>query len=319
MPDRPGNTEKNTQDSAPGSTSRLKGLRAIGFAFLYALIFALAQIIAGMMVLGYLTTGAIVRAEAAGTLDLTDNYALAEFVTTFVEAQFAPSLSWILLVACILSVLLSWLVVKVRRFNAKKFASLNSTTPLLLAASLLLGISISLTFNSVLSLPALEFFHDETTSAMQAMLFVSVLTAIVASTIVPTAEEIIFRGFMLNELRRGITLWPAIFLSSIIFGILHGTGQWAFIAVGIGLVLAWVALRTRSLYPAILAHVGINATSFAQVWLMSDTPSSFIVPTIAVGAIILIGTAVVISQETQPLSELEPAPEPTPKETPHED
>ncbi len=76
----------------------------------------------------------------------------------------------------------------------------------------------------------------------------------------PVAEETYFRGMLYGLLRERYGAWPAIGASAFIFAAAHVFvfGQYILVALPqlfvLGLVLALVVERTRSLYPAILLH-----------------------------------------------------------------
>ena len=73
-------------------------------------------------------------------------------------------------------------------------------------------------------------------------------------------EELAFRGFILSGLRRG-NLWAAILVSSLLFGATHGIIQQSMTTFAVGVVLAFVAIKTGSLFPAIVFHFLYNALS----------------------------------------------------------
>jgi len=81
-------------------------------------------------------------------------------------------------------------------------------------------------------------------------------------------EEILFRGVMFNMMqkvsagRRGP--WPALLLSSIIFGFAHlnnpplGDPRYIVLAIIAGLAYGWCYLRTGSLMPGVFAHTMVD-------------------------------------------------------------
>jgi hypothetical protein len=89
--------------------------------------------------------------------------------------------------------------------------------------------------------------------------------------LVPLTEELLFRGLVFRWLRQRLDFWPAAFISAAVFGIAHGTADKAVIAGLLGLALAWLFERSRSLAPAILLHQTYNSLAlmltFAAVWL----------------------------------------------------
>jgi membrane protease YdiL (CAAX protease family) len=89
--------------------------------------------------------------------------------------------------------------------------------------------------------------------------------------LVPLTEELLFRGLVFRWLRQRLDFWPAAFVSAAVFGVAHGSADKAVIAGLLGLPLAWLFEKSRSLVPAILLHQSYNSLAlmltFAAVWL----------------------------------------------------
>ncbi len=89
--------------------------------------------------------------------------------------------------------------------------------------------------------------------------------------LVPLTEELLFRGLLFRWLRQRLDFWPAAFVSAAVFGIAHGSADKVVIAGLLGLPLAWLFEKSRSLAPAILLHQTYNSLAlmltFAAVWL----------------------------------------------------
>ena len=92
----------------------------------------------------------------------------------------------------------------------------------------------------------------------------AVIYGVTAVTLVPIAEEILFRGLVHRALRTRLALWPAVALSSTVFGLAHWVGGDDFSTVAprifYGVLLALLLERTGSLYPGMVAHAYINLT-----------------------------------------------------------
>jgi len=86
------------------------------------------------------------------------------------------------------------------------------------------------------------------------------------------AEELFFRGFMQARLLRA---WPpaaAIATASVAFGILHMDWVHSPVAGLLGLYLGWIAWRSGSIVPAIIAHVVNNAMAVMGArWPLPET------------------------------------------------
>lgn len=76
---------------------------------------------------------------------------------------------------------------------------------------------------------------------------------------VPVMEELFFRGLLLFGLRARYGDKAAILVSACLFGVSHLDAVAAIYAAAAGLVLGWLALRTRSIWPGIALHAAVNA------------------------------------------------------------
>ena len=81
-----------------------------------------------------------------------------------------------------------------------------------------------------------------------------------AVVIVPVLEEIFYRGIVLQLLRRYCPLWLAVFVSAAFFGVTHlgNSATNAAFAFVVGGGLAWLLVRTGSLFATIACHASIN-------------------------------------------------------------
>lgn len=100
--------------------------------------------------------------------------------------------------------------------------------------------------------------------------------AVISVLVVGPAEELLFRGVVQGLLRRAMAAWPAIALTSVVFGVVHvaavvgTTGQafvYATIAALLGLVLGYTYERTGNLAVPALTHGLYNATLFSLQYL----------------------------------------------------
>lgn len=87
----------------------------------------------------------------------------------------------------------------------------------------------------------------------------AVLTMIVVAVVGPVLEEALLRGIVLGALRGRLGVWVSIAVSAVAFSLLHAS-LWSFLPLTVlGVALGWLAVRSRSLWPAIVAHVVYNA------------------------------------------------------------
>jgi CAAX protease family protein len=89
--------------------------------------------------------------------------------------------------------------------------------------------------------------------------------------LVPLAEELLFRGLIFRWLRQRLDFWPAAVVSAAAFGLAHIRLDQTIVAGLLGLPLAWLYEKSRSLVPAMLMHQTYNSLvlmlAFAVVWL----------------------------------------------------
>lgn len=87
----------------------------------------------------------------------------------------------------------------------------------------------------------------------------------------PLAEEVVFRGAILRKLLEMMGhhwRWGAIFISAVIFGLVHGNAAQFFNAFILGIVLGWMYYRTKSIVPGILLHWVNNSVVYVLANLL---------------------------------------------------
>jgi membrane protease YdiL (CAAX protease family) len=100
---------------------------------------------------------------------------------------------------------------------------------------------------------------------------VSQLTAalVLIAIIGPLAEELIFRGLLLDWLKKKINVWAAALILSVLFSLLHNNGfklgaigALAFgVRMALGLVSSVFAVRSSSLRPSFVMHATFNGVA----------------------------------------------------------
>lgn len=98
---------------------------------------------------------------------------------------------------------------------------------------------------------------------------------------VPFYEELLFRGYIFGWLKRVTPLWLAMAISAALFALVHGlflsrSGVSGWVGTGeifaLGLLLAWWAARTGSLWPAYIVHLVNNAAAFTLAFFLPNWP-----------------------------------------------
>jgi membrane protease YdiL (CAAX protease family) len=88
-----------------------------------------------------------------------------------------------------------------------------------------------------------------------------VVLLLVVGVAAPIAEEVFFRGMLQRSLIRHLPLWPALVVTSLLFGASHFQALQFPALAAFGMVLSVIAHRTGRLGLNTWAHVGFNATT----------------------------------------------------------
>jgi len=125
----------------------------------------------------------------------------------------------------------------------------------------------------------------------------AVLSVIAIAVAPGICEELLFRGLVLDALSSRLRTAAAVLLSAVLFGVIHldpsSSGATLYrvpfaIAVGVGFAL--LRLRSGSLFPAMLAHALVNATTFAAA-LQEPVTATLPAPRPWLGLGLLVGGA----------------------------
>jgi uncharacterized protein len=108
---------------------------------------------------------------------------------------------------------------------------------------------------------------------VQAPLSVFVLLVLLIAVLAPLAEELFFRGYIQTRLVQRYGRWPAIVVSSLLFGVLHVAPMHTVFAAVLGLGLGWITVVTGSVRPAILAHAANNLLAVLGARLGAGEPT----------------------------------------------
>ena len=156
-----------------------------------------------------------------------------------------------------------------------KFYALRAFPGSLLPAMVLTALGLALLMNEVDNvimevLRLLPGFKAE--NEMARILTADALGAFLLLVIVaPVTEEYLFRGLVLRGLLRHHRPVTAVLLTAVLFAIMHANLRQLPLAVVIGSVFGWWAVRTRSVAPGIIGHAVFNSVAYVS----SQFPEQF--------------------------------------------
>lgn len=151
-------------------------------------------------------------------------------------------------------------------------------------STILYGIYAFILKSSGLTIPEPDFSFPKGTIYL-------ILFLIYVCLLGPVLEEIIFRGFILKSMRKYGDL-TAIIVSSILFSMFHLNLVQFVNPVLMGIILAFIAIKSESIIPSIIAHIFNNTITFMMTGI-SLISKPFVYDTIAfiyfcIGAIVLV-------------------------------
>ncbi|MGE7859746.1 CPBP family intramembrane metalloprotease [Bacillus cereus] len=170
----------------------------------------------------------------------------------------------IALIISIYAIPMFWIALKFKRYNISfktylsKPSSFSFRTIFASAImTMLFGLGMLLLIVMVFSLLPTDTSLGDTNEIVktQSMWFV-LMKAITLSFIAPICEEILFRGFILSRFTYKFGIKKAVIFSSICFGVLHLNN--VFGTTIFGIISCLMYLKTKSLFPSIIAHMVNN-------------------------------------------------------------
>lgn len=201
---------------------------------------------------------------------LSSNF-LVQFGTTL-ELSLANKLLLSALALILAFGLFPWLVARFNRCQLSTTYQLKSPSALSIVGAVLVGIGAWGVMQELFLLAdamGIRGLDDEkiaqakeTARQLQDVPLVILLFAMALTPAV--VEEFCFRGFLFTALKRLMTPWRLIFVTALVFGLFHVvTGNMLlperFLpTTAMGVILGWIAWKTQSIWPGIVAHFSYN-------------------------------------------------------------
>jgi len=89
-------------------------------------------------------------------------------------------------------------------------------------------------------------------------------------------EELVFRGIIMKEYKPCGSVFSMLF-SAVLFAFIHFDLRWFPIYLALGMLIAWIAFITRSVWAAVIVHAAYNLYVIffeKYIWLFSSNPDS---------------------------------------------
>ncbi len=150
-----------------------------------------------------------------------------------------------------------WIALRWARVSAAEAFALKSFPLRILPALVLVSFGLPILLNEVSGLvPVPDFLvgvlEDLEKSMSNWAGFLSVVV------VAPIVEELFFRGQLLVAFRKRYTVTRAVWATALLFALMHLNPWQAISALPLGLLFAWLVLRTGSTMPGLVCHVVVN-------------------------------------------------------------
>lgn len=207
------------------------------------------------------------------------------FITDY--ANLVSELSWFLSVlTTVLALVILWLVFNRKGRNFAEYFRFKRTSAKAIITAVLLGLSLFfivsglMTLIEMLALSVLEWIIEllrqtepelaqqleelfytltNTSTGDQAMF---TLAAVLGA---PLIEELAFRAGPLTNLTNRMRAFPAILITSAIFGLAHGNPIQMVYTFGLGIAMGYLFVKTDSIYPSIICHLAFNGANLISM------------------------------------------------------
>ncbi len=148
-----------------------------------------------------------------------------------------------------------------------------------------LGMSAAVSVNVIVSLSQIARFSPKYQQVSEVIysggLFMEIVSAVIAA---PILEELFFRGMIYKRLRDMINVKAAVVISALFFGAFHGNLVQFVYAFIIGLMLAYVYEKFKTIWAPVIFHVGANLIS---VLITEFMPQSMNNAAVILGAMLI--------------------------------
>ena len=184
------------------------------------------------------------------------------------DATFQTVISALIYILTIFIVIgVPWLVRKYRTTKAELGVDKAVTwTDLLLAPAGFIVYIILSYILTVIASHTLPFYNadqvQDTGFTGLSQSFEYLLAFVTLVIIAPISEELLFRGYLLGKLRKHVSTWVAILITSLLFGAIHLAWNVGVDVFALSIVLCLLRIRTGRLWPSILLHMIKNAIAF---------------------------------------------------------
>lgn len=180
------------------------------------------------------------------------------------------------IIAAVICLFVFWMIILNSKKTVKERLDLNPISFKNTWPVLILGVTTNIFISHFIGFlpipePLIQEYSEATNLIGDEITLVQILSVVLAA---PVLEEILYRGLIMKSLQRGMPVFIALIIQAVLFGLMHGQLIWVFYATFLGVLLAVIKLKYKSLYPCILMHLSFNAANYVLIPLYSIMPDN---------------------------------------------
>lgn len=174
------------------------------------------------------------------------------------------NLTLTVIVSSIISFLIYWGIVKLRKQKLVSACSFKKFDYRLIPVLMVLGFSLQYLFQGLILIFGLDKLFPEHEALIKVIFEGGSPLMVILSVMIfaPFIEEVLFRGLIINELKEKMPFVLVIIIQALIFGVIHGNWLQIAYASVLGIILGIVSTWSRSIWPTIILHMSMNGTPF---------------------------------------------------------
>lgn len=227
--------------------------KAVAYFVVYLLVQVLVSTVFSTVISARMTMEMMASGEELDVIAMTD-VLMAEVMSKAMEMTF---------IAGLVTLFIFWIVFLIRKKKFTKEVCIRK-----IPVTGILPIAIMAAAFNVITTVIISFMpwpqewmdsYVESSSAIDG----SAMAWFTAVLMAPVLEEIVFRGLMYTRLKKGLPAIVAAIITSLAFGIAHGTVIWAIYTFVFSMILIWVFEKFQSLTACIVLHMAYNLSGMA--------------------------------------------------------
>ena len=217
--------------------------------------------------------------------------ASVEEITEYVQANVGNATVIALLITSVLVILTYFIIEKVKKTSLAKEADIRKASGKQIIFTVIGAVGGMFFLNFILLfLPIPQEMMSTLQNGLTNISTSSLVLGIITNSIlVPVMEEIVFRGYIFSRLEKAMPSIVAAIISSVIFGLCHGSLLWAAWAATVGMIICVVRIKSGSIIPGMIFHIIINsfATITNAIPAFNDMTEPVLIALTVIGGILL--------------------------------